>query len=161
MAFLDSDRRHRGKERMWKTVFKAESGSPFMKLHFTAFAHEILRADAKESDECEISYFGEADPDNPGQLNLMRREDPRLDREVTEGGRAYVLAENIKDFKVRFFDPKDDDWTDDWNTEDDEEYRGRLPSIVEITMVMEDEERREIKFVTKTRINLTQELGTL
>ena len=161
MSFLDSDRRHRGKERMWKTIFKSESGSPFQQLHFTAFAHEILRADSKESDQCEISYFGATDPDRPGQLNLMRREDPRIDREPTEGGRAYVLAENIKDFKVRFFDPKDDDWTDEWDTLDDEEYRGRLPTIVEITLVIEDERKQELKFVTKTRINLVQELGTL
>jgi general secretion pathway protein J len=161
MAFLDSDRRHKGKERMWKTLFKSESGSPFQKLHFTAFAHEILRADAKESDECEISYFGAVDEDNPSQYNLMRREDPRMDREPSEGGREYVLAENVKDFKVRFFDIKDDDWTDDWDTEDNEEYRGRLPTIVEITLVVEDEDKKDIKFVTKTRINLTQELGTL
>src|SRR5687767_11397860 len=40
MSFLDSDRRHRGKERMWKTIFKSEGGSPLPKLHFTAFAHE-------------------------------------------------------------------------------------------------------------------------
>ncbi len=161
MAFIDSDRRHRGKERMWKTIFKSENGSPFQVLHFTAFAHEILRADAKESDQCEISYFGETDPDHPGQINLMRREDPRIDREPTEGGRSYVLAENIKDFKLRFYDPKDDDWTNDWDTLDDEEYRGRLPTIVEITMVIEDENKHEVKFVTKARINLTQELGTL
>jgi general secretion pathway protein J len=161
MSFLDSDRRHRGKERMWKSIFKAENGSPFQKLHFTAFAHEVLRADAKESDQCEISYFGEQDPDHPGQYNLMRREDPRIDREPTEGGRAYVLAENVKDFKLRFFDAKDDDWTDDWDTLDDEEYRGRLPTIVEITMIIEDEDKKELKFVTKTRINLVQELGTL
>jgi len=161
MSFLDSDRRHRGKERMWKSVFKSENGSPFQQLHFTAFAHEILRADAKESDQCEISYFGATDPDRPGQLNLMRREDPRPDREPTEGGRSYVLAENIKDFKVRFFDPKNDDWTDDWDTVDDDEFKGRLPTIVEITMVIEDENKKELKFVTKTRINLIQELGTL
>lgn len=160
MAFLTSDRRH-GPERMWKTIFKSEDGSPFQKLHFTAFAHQVLRANAKESDQSEISYFGATDPDEQGQLNLMRREDPRMDAEPDEGGRAYVLAENVKDFKLRFFDPKDDDWTDEWDTEDDQEFRGRLPSIVEITLVIEDDRGEEVKFVTKTRINLTKELGTL
>jgi general secretion pathway protein J len=161
MAFIDSDRRHRGKERMWKTIFKSESGSPFPMLHFTSFAHQILRADAKESDQSEISYFGARDPDIPGQTNLMRREDPRIDREPTEGGIAHVLAEDVKDFEVRFFDPREEEWTDDWDTEDDQEFKGRLPSIVEITLVIEDENGKELKFITKTRINLTQELGTL
>jgi prepilin-type N-terminal cleavage/methylation domain-containing protein len=159
MAFLTSPRRDKGKERMWETIFKAEPSSPIAKLHFTAFGHQIMRADSKESDQSEIGYYGEADEDNPRQMNLMRREDPRIDREPEEGGRSYVLAEDIKEFKLRFFDPKDDDWTDAWDTEDSE-FQGRLPSLVEITMVIEDEGGKELKFVTKTRINLTKELGT-
>ncbi len=160
MAFLTSDRRHTGRERMWETLFKGEPGSPFHTIHFTAFAHEVLRQDAKESDQSEISYYGERDEDFPEQMNLMRREDPRLDREPSEGGRSYVLAENIKDFKLRFFDPKDDDWTEEWDT-DDQEFKGRLPTVVEITMIIEDESKEELKFVTKTRINLTLELGRI
>lgn len=160
MAFLTSDRRHKGKERVSKTLFKAEPGSPFPTLHFTAFAHDILRADAKESDQCEIGYFGAPDPDDRNKINLMRREDPRLDEEPDEGGRAYVMAEDIKDFKLRFFDPRADDWTDEWDTEDSE-YSGRLPTIVEITLVVVNEFGEEQKFLTKTRINLTAELGTI
>ena len=80
------------------------------------------------------------------------------DRDPDQGGRSYVLAENIKEFKLRYFDPKDDDWTDTWDTTDNE-YQGRLPTLVEITMVIEDENGKELKFVTKTRINLTRELG--
>ncbi|MCK6544933.1 prepilin-type N-terminal cleavage/methylation domain-containing protein [Myxococcota bacterium] len=159
MAFLTSARRDKGKERMWETIFKAEPDTPFAKLSFTSFSHQILRADAKESDQSEIGYFGAPDEDNPRQMNLMRREDPRIDREPDEGGQAFVLAEDIKEFKLRFFDPKDDDWTDEWDTER-AEFAGRLPSVVEITMVIEDENGKELKFVTKTRINLTRELGT-
>jgi general secretion pathway protein J len=159
MAFLTSVRRSKGKELMWETIFKAEPSSSFAKINFTAFGHQIMRADAKESDQSEIGYFGESDPDNRGQMNLMRREDPRIDREPEEGGRTYVLAEDIKEFKLRFFDSKDDDWTDTWDTEDSE-FQGRLPTLVEITMVIEDENGKELKFVTKTRINLTKELGT-
>jgi general secretion pathway protein J len=157
MAFLTSARRDKGKERMWETIFKAEPASPIAKISFTAFAHQIMRADAKESDQAEIGYFGAPDDDNPRITNLMRREDPRIDRDPDEGGRSYVLAEDIKEFKLRFFDPKDDDWTDTWDTEDSE-FAGRLPTIVEITMVIEDENQKELTFVTKTRINLTKEL---
>lgn len=158
MAFLTAARRDKGKERMWETIFKAEASSPIAKIHFTAFGHQIMRQDAKESDQSEIGYYGEADEDIRGQMNLMRREDPRIDREPEEGGRSYILAEGIKEFKLRFFDPKDDDWTDTWDTEDSE-YAGRLPSIVEMTMVIEDENGKDLKFVTKTRINLTKEIS--
>lgn len=159
MAFLTSPRRDKGKERMWKTIFKAEPSTPIAKLSFSSFSHQILRADAKECDQNEIGYFGAPDDDNPRQMNLMRREDPRLDREPEEGGRSYVLAEDIKELKLRFFDPKDDDWTDSWDTEKSEQ-AGRLPTLVEITMVINDENGKELKFVTKTRINLVRELGT-
>lgn len=160
MAFITSSRRHKGKERMMVTHFRGESASPFFELHFTAFAHHILRADAKESDECEISYFGATDPDVPNQLNLMRREDPRIDSEWDEGGRSYILAENVKDFSLRFWDERREEWTDEWDTEKSD-FQGRLPQVVEITMVVLDENGEELKFVTKTRINLTKELGTI
>ncbi len=160
MAYLSSVRRHRGPERMVQTVFRAEPGNPFHEIHFTAFAHHILRADAKESDQCEISYFGDNDPDIAGQFNLMRREDPRIDREPDEGGRSYILAEGIKEFELRFWDDRRQDWTDEWDTEKTD-FAGRLPSVVEITMVIEDEDGKELKFITKTQINLTKELGTI
>lgn len=158
MSFLTSPRRDHGKEAMWKTIFHGEATSPFAKLNFTSFSHQILLADAKESDQCEIGYFGAADPDHPNVMNLMRREDPNLDRDPEGGGRVYVLAENIKSFKLRYFDPKDDDWKDTWNTKD-AEFAGRLPTIVEITMVIEDENGKDVKLLTKTRINLVRELS--
>lgn len=156
MAFLTHPTRDLGKERMWKTIFKTEGSSP-TKLHFTSFAHQRLRENAKECDQSEISYFVDRDPDDRDVQNLMRREDVRIDSEPEEGGRAYVLAEDVKDFKLRFFDPKDDDWTDEWDT-DDPEFENRLPTIVEITLIIEDENRKEMKFVTKTRINLVNAL---
>ncbi len=160
MAFLTSQRRHRGKERMMVTHFRGEAASPFHALHFTAFAHHILRADAKEADHCEISYYGESDPDEPNQLNLMRREDARIDSEWDEGGRSYILAENIKDFKLRFWDSRREEWTDEWDTEKSD-FRGRLPEVVEITLIVNDENDEELKFVTKARINLTKELSAI
>ena len=159
-AFIASARRSKGQERRVVTNFRGAPASPFHELHFTAFAHDILRADAKEGDACEISYFGAPDPDKPNQMNLMRREDPRIDSEWDEGGRSYILAEDIKEFKLRFWDERREEWTDEWDTEKSD-FAGRLPQIVEITMVILDENKQELKFVTKARINLTRELGTI
>jgi hypothetical protein len=90
----------------------------------------------------------------------MRREAPRIDADWDEGGRAYVLAEDVKEFSLRFFDPRKDDWTDEWDTEN-AEFAGRLPTVVEIRMTVEDEAGEDLTFLTKTRINLSEELGTL
>lgn len=160
MAYLSANERHKGRERLWHTVFRAKDDSPFHRVDFTAFAHQILRQDAKESDQCEISYYGESAPDERNVIHLMRREDPRPDPKPDEGGRSYVLAENVKDFKLRFFDPKQDDWTDEWDTEKPE-FVGRLPQMVEIVLVIEDEDGQDRRFITKTRINLTDTLRAL
>lgn len=152
MAFLAPPQRGvTDEDDQWQTIFKAEESSPLSEIHFTAFAHDILQQDAKESDQSEIAYFGEVDEDDSSKVNLMRREDPRLDGEPEKGGRAYILAEDIKELKFRFFDAKDDDWTDEWDTEKSD-FRNRMPTIVEIRMIIEDENKEELEFVTKTRI---------
>src|SRR5690242_9867711 len=61
MSFLTSPLREKGKELMWKTIFKGEPSTPFAKLTFTSFSHQILLENAKESDQCEIGYFGAPD----------------------------------------------------------------------------------------------------
>lgn len=160
MAYLTSQRRHRGQERTVRQFFKHEDASPLPELHFSAFSHLVFLKDAKESDQAEISYFGENDPEESGVVNLMRREAPRIDGDYDEGGRAYVLAENVKSLEFRFFDNRKDDWTDEWDTEK-VDFAGRLPSLVEIKLTIEDEGGEDLTFVTKTRINLVTELGTL
>lgn len=160
MAYLTAQRRHRGQERIVTQFFKYEDSSPLPELHFASFAHQVFLKDAKESDQAEISYFGENDPEESGIVNLMRREAPRVDADYDEGGRAYVLAEDVRDFELRFFDPRKDDWTDEWDTEN-AEFAGRLPTLVEIKLTVGDEDGEDMTFITKTRINLVTELGTL
>ena len=160
MAYLTSQRRHRGPERTVHQYFKYQSGSPLPELHFSAFSHQVFLKDAKESDQAEISYFGADDPEESGVIHLMRRESPRIDADYDEGGRSYILAENVRDFELRFFDPRKDDWTDEWDTEKTE-FARRLPTLVEIKLTILDEGGEELTFVTKTRINLVTELGTL
>ena len=160
MAYLTAPARHRGQERVVFQHFKYEDSSPLPVLHFASFAHQVFLKNAKESDQAEISYFGQNDPDEDGVVNLMRREAPRIDADWDEGGRAYVLAENVKELELRFFDPRKDDWTDEWDTERPE-FAGRLPTVVELKLTVPDEDGEDLSFVTKTRINLVTALGTL
>jgi general secretion pathway protein J len=159
MAYLTSPQRSTGIERMSQTIFKSERASPFQVLHFTAFAHLVRRRDAKESDQCEISYFGEQDEEDPKIFHLMRREDPRIDSEPEEGGPIHIMLENIKDFRLRFYNGRDDDWVEEWDTTKSE-FNGRLPELVEFTVVVTQDDRDET-FITKARVNLTTELGPL
>lgn len=54
MAFLTQDWRDLGPEQMWKTQFIGKGSGDFFELNFTSFAHEVMREDAKESDQCEL-----------------------------------------------------------------------------------------------------------
>ncbi|MBX2812824.1 MAG: prepilin-type N-terminal cleavage/methylation domain-containing protein [Myxococcales bacterium] len=158
MAYLTAPTRHKGQERRVQQFFKYTRGSPLSQLHFSAFAHNVFLRNAKESDQAEISYFGARDPDERNMVNLMRRESPRIDTDYDDGGRVYILAENVKAFELRFFDLRKQDWTDTWDTER-AEYVGRLPSIVEIKLTIVDEDGLDLAFVTKTRINLVTQLN--
>jgi general secretion pathway protein J len=156
MAFLTQPTRNLGPEEMWRTLFVAKSGT-YYQLDFTSFAHEVMRQDAKEADQAEIGYAVVRDEDRREQRNLVRRLDPRLDREPDKGGVVSVLAEDVKGFKLRFFDPRNDDWTDEWDTTKPD-HANRLPTLVEITLTIDDENGKPMSFVTKTRVNLTTAL---
>ena len=157
MAYLTAQIRHSGRERVVEQVFVYENGSPFNVLHFSSFSHQVWLKDAKESDQAELTYFGARDPDNKDIINLMRREAPRIDNDHERGGRSYIIAEDIKDFGLRFYDERKDKWTDEWSTEKAEN-KGRLPNIVEIRLTVLGGDGKPIDFITKTRINLTTEL---
>jgi general secretion pathway protein J len=88
MAFLTQPGRDFGKEQMWKTAFVGKSGSDFAELQFTSFAHEVLREDAKESDQCEIGYTVERDEEDREKRNLGQYRHHTVARSSRDGGLA-------------------------------------------------------------------------
>ena len=88
-------------------------GSPMDELHFTSFAHEKLRANSAESDQCEISYFVMLDPDT-GKNILYRREDPYIDTEPMSGGESLELVDNVLSLNFRYFNGNE--WVDEWDS---------------------------------------------
>ena len=140
-----------------KTIFKGERSSNGMRLDFTSFSHFKFRADANESDQNELSFFIEKDPEDKSILSLMRREQSRIDDEPEEGGIVQVLAEDVSELNFEFYDPKEDRWEDEWDTEDSE-LKGRLPLFVRIELVVPGADGDDEKFVTKTRIFVRESL---
>lgn len=136
-----------------RTIFATSGSGGGMRLDFTAFSHYKVRADANESDEEEISYFIDDDPDNKKTTALMRRSQPRIDRDPREGGVTQVLAPNIKKLEFEFYDAKEDRWIDEWNTTN-MDYRDRMPMFVSIKLTAVDPQGKDEVFVTKTRVML-------
>ena len=140
-----------------KTLFVGKRASNGMRLDFTSFSHFKMGADQNEGDQNELSYFVERDPEDPKRLSLMRREQVRIDEEPTEGGVTQVLAENVSELNFEFYDPKEDRWEDEWDTED-QELKGRLPLFVKIELVFRNAGGKDEKYSTKTRIFLGNSL---
>jgi general secretion pathway protein J len=144
-------------EKRTQTIFKSDRAGGGMRLDFTSFSHVKMRADANESDQNELSYWIDRHPDDPQIQVLMRREQNRIDDEPEEGGSERVLAEDVTELEFEFYDPKEDEWEDEWDsTNMDQRYR--LPMFVSIKLKALNHVGDEETFVTKTRIFLQKEI---
>ena len=141
------------------TVFLGKRASNGMRLDFTSFSHFIMRADARESDQNELSYFIENDPKDSSRKNLMRREQNRIDEKPTEGGVSQVMAEDVESLEFEFYDYKSDQWEDDWDSTG-RDLKDRLPKFVSIKLTVKDRSNgKDIVFVIKTRVFIKEALN--
>lgn len=146
MAYLSAHRS--STEVRVKTGFKGARDS----LHFTAFGYVRRLADAKRSDQRELSFFLGLD-ERTGQQSILRREQPNPDDDFEEGGRIQTLLPYVTELSFEYWDPQTEDWKESWDTEE-AATQNRLPTRVRITftMKMDDEEGLEQTFHTQTRL---------
>ena len=143
-AFLS---RHVGQnEPSHETVFLGRDHGDEDRIDFASFTHQRRYFNAKESDQCEISYFIADDKEISGQKNLIRRESPILDLEPLEGGQYLTVLENIAAFDLTYFDYEMSDWQDNWDTTDETAEQDLLPPQVRIKMVIYDRRGKEIAY---------------
>lgn len=149
-AFLSN---HRAlNEPTHNAVFIGENSGDEDRLNLYAFTHERRYLDAKESDQCEVSYFLEDDKDVSGQKNLVRREAPVLDLEPLRGGQYLVLVHNVAAFDLTYFDFVMNEWQDSWDSSELTGESGFLPHQVRIRLVVYD--RLEEKMAYGTQIGI-------
>jgi len=145
------------------TLFVGERATGGMRLDFTSFSHFKMHADANESDQNEISYFIDQDPDDTQKKALFRRVQPRIDDEPEEGGIEQVMIEDVSELEFQFYNDEDDRWEDDWDTErsDYKDSRGkpRLPLFVAINLTAKGSSGEDEEFVTKTRLLLNKPIS--
>ncbi len=155
MAFITA---HRDcDEKRTQTLFRGKSSANGMRLDFTAFSHQKMVADANQSDQEELSYYVDRHPEDAQRSALFRRTQARIDDEPDEGGVEQVLAEDVTRLEFEFYDDKDDEWVDEWDSTNlDQRYR--LPMFVAITLKVTSPQGDEETFVTKTRVFLRKEL---
>lgn len=120
----------------FRTVFVAKDSEPVDQLWFATLAHKRLYANARESDQAEVTVWGEPDPDRPGTYILLHRESPRIDEEPDEDGAVHPLAYGVRAFRVRYLDHTTCEWSDEWDSTSVEQTE-RLPRAAQIMLVIE------------------------
>lgn len=155
MAFLSGSEAPGVQER--RTMFIATPKSDFDDLRFSWFGHQRLRADTPEADTAIVMYFGEPDPEDRSVMNLVRRETRRLETKdpMTIPGESYILCPDVRRVKFSFYDHRQKDWRDDWNTmgADGQTY---LPTHVRISLTVADERGQEQTYTSAARIMMTE-----
>jgi general secretion pathway protein J len=146
-----------------RTFLVGEASGDVQSLRFSAFAHTSLYADANESDQTVVAYYGATDRDNRGQENVIRRENRRManpgERWDSAAGEAEVLFTNVKKLRFTYFDVRANEWKDSWSTQGAEGAAGRLPDRVKVALTFVDENGKEITLTAQARIYLQEMLN--
>jgi general secretion pathway protein J len=152
MAFISASEAIGSQER--RTMFSGLSHTDFDELRFSWFGHMRMCADAAEGDTALVSYFTQNDLDNPLVTNLMRRETKRLEAKALKliPGETYLLCPAISRLKFAYYDYKQKDWREDWDTTkaDGQQY---LPTQVRISLTVLDERGMPITFTSIARLH--------
>ena len=143
-----------------RTMFVAKSGSKLPEIRFSTLGHRVLWADANESEQTVISYLPREDHEHSGVIDWVRREQRRPSNEPPENEPADydILVHDIASAKLEFFNWKNVQWQDTWDTTQTDGQRGYLPSRVRITITTKGADDKDIKLVSQARILMQESL---
>jgi general secretion pathway protein J len=142
-----------------RTMFSGTSHNDFDELRFSWFGHLRFRADQAEGDTALVTYFSQPDPDDSMLTNLMRRETRRLEAKDPKliPGETYILCPAISRLKFAYYDYKQKDWREEWDTTtaDGMTY---LPTQVRISLTVLDERGVPITFTSIARLHALEKV---
>lgn len=145
-----------------RTMFIAKNTGRVPKMRFSTLGHRVLWADANESDQTVIEYLtrNNPDPEHAGEVDLVRREQRRESNlpPEEEPSEYDVLVRDIQGLKLEFWNWKNLEWQQDWDTTQSDGQRGWLPSRVRITLTIPGPDHRDIKLVTQARVYMQEAL---
>ena len=143
-----------------RTMLIGKDSGSVDELRFSTMGHRVLWADANESEQTMVSYFEENDLEDSGKDNLIRRESRRPPDEdwKSEPAEIDVLLRDVKKVQFEYYDWSEKSWRDEWDSTAADGQRGRMPSRVRITIILESKQGDEVKFVSQARIMLQEEL---
>jgi general secretion pathway protein J len=157
MAFVSASEAIGTQDR--RTMFSGVSHAEFDELRFSWFGHLRFRADQAEGDTALVSYFAQPDPDDSLLTNIMRRETRRLESKDVKliPGETYILCPAISRLKFAYYDYKQKDWREEWDTTkaDGQTY---LPTQVRISLTVLDEQGKPVTFTSIARLHTLEKV---
>jgi type II secretion system protein J len=144
-----------------RTLMVAKSSSKLPDVRFSTLGHRVLWADANESEQTQISYVSRNDPEHAGVVDWVRREQRRMSYDPPEEQPAEydVLVHDITAAKLEFFNWKNAEWQDGWDTTQSDGQKNMLPSRVRITITVKGPDDREVKLMTEARVWMQEYLN--
>ncbi|HEY3354380.1 MAG TPA: type II secretion system protein [Polyangia bacterium] len=156
MAYLSLNEMPSAMDR--RTYFAYQTGME-VRLDFSTLGHQHLYRDAREGDTAIVSYYLAPDPVDRQRLHLMRRESRRLvilpDLKKTMG-ESYVICPDVVSFKATFFDARQQEWRDDWNTTSADGQPNRLPWRVHVELGVRTDKGQVQVFSTDARLHMDE-----
>jgi prepilin-type N-terminal cleavage/methylation domain-containing protein len=143
-----------------RTMLIAKARTPVPDVRFSTLGHRPLWADAHESDQTVIEYVSRQDPDHNDRYDWIRREQRRQSNQPPEEEPSDydILAHDIVNVKLEFWNWKNLEWIETWDTTQSDGQRGFLPSRVRITITYKNGEGKELKLTTEARVQMQEQL---
>lgn len=143
-----------------RTMMIAKPSGKVPEIRFSTLGHRVLWADANESEQTVISYLALDSKENPGQVDWVRSERRRPSTKPAEDEPAEydVLVRNIQKVEIEFWNWRNLEWQDTWDTTQSDGQKDMLPSRVKITLTVKNTEGRDIKLTTQARIYMQEPL---
>lgn len=144
-----------------RTMFVAKTGSKVPEIRFSTLTHRVLWADANESDQTVIQYLPRNNPDKAGQTDWIRREQRRPSNEPPDDlpSEYDVLLSDVQSAKLEYFNWRNLEWQDTWDTTQSDGQKGWLPSRVRITVTVKDPGGNDYKLTTQARVLMQEPLN--
>lgn len=144
-----------------RTMFVGKNGTKLPEVRFSTLGHRVLWADANESEQTVIEYLSRNNPDKPGAVDWVRREQRRQSNEPPDdlASDYDILLSDVGAVKLEYFNWKNVEWQDTWDTTQSDGNKGWLPSRVRITVTVKDPGDHDYKLVTEARISMQEPLN--
>lgn len=143
-----------------RTMMIGKPGSKVPEITFSTLGHRVLWSDANESEQTVISYIPFNSRENPGQVDWVRSERRRPSNKPPEEEPAEydVLVRNIVKVELSYWNYKNLEWQDTWDTTQADGQKDTLPSRVRITLTVKNTQDKDIKLTTEARIYMQEPL---